>query len=206
MAKTFRQNLTDLFASLLKTEGNETKNQRPPYELISSTSAYLRNFAKKLATSTDIDRSLGELRFTMDAAIITPSNCMSDAAELLAEYKKYYFPELSQDLALKMTTVYIESVNKAKQEGRYFGRNKEEVKQRFHGDTARAQRELIKFYNRHGFQVMSEDEFNRKRIDGRTLGEFVMEFYDPTEAFKVKPVFQNFELQINRGYRPLPRS
>ena len=69
-----------------------------------------------------------------------------------------------------------------------------------------AENGLVSFYNKHGYGVKSEEQFREARVDDRKVGEFLMDYYNPVEAFANKPSLVNGEQIVPRDMRPLPRS
>ncbi len=171
--------------------------------LVSSTSFFLSNFAKKLA---DGKTTLDELKTQMEGSVITPASKFDNAADLVEAYGDSYFHGIDGKVVMDIAQTYIEGVTQAKAEGRYFGRNRMEVEEVYGEDRQKAENSLVEFYNTHGFGVMPEEQFREAKLDSRPVGVYLMDYYSPVEAFTNKPSMLNGE-QVNPGdIKPLPRA
>jgi len=117
-----------------------------PANLISSTSFFLSSAAKKISEGK---LTLDEMRSQLEGSVITPVSKFDTAEDVIGAYGETYFHGIDGQVVLDVTKAYIEGVNKAKSEGRYFGRNRVEVDENFNGNRQMTENGLVSFYNKH---------------------------------------------------------
>jgi hypothetical protein len=105
-------------------------------------------------------------------ALFVPSSFFKDGKELMMHYAESYFRELynlpMRDV-IKVGDAYMEEVNAAKENGRYFGRNPIEVEE-IYPDRKKALDAIKTFLESHGYHL-------REGVEGTEKEEGLLDFY-----------------------------
>ena len=170
--------------------------------LISSTSLYLQakinlNSTKDpntLESTVDVESLIATITLEMRTALVIPCSKFTSAEHLVKEYGEAYLAGLEPDDRLKVAQAYMEGLQAAKQEGRYFGRNIIELKENFGMNEEAAVNAFLNFMTEFGYKYEDGDHLT---YDGQVKPEYSPELFQ-----KLCLYFQPGKYLVHRSEAP----
>ena len=174
-------------------ENKETLRDLSRREIVESTSFYLKGIIQRSLAAhegqIDVDDIIDTINLEGKAALFMPASIFETAEDLVDSYKVYFdmalggsTSELSHADRVRIAQAFLDQVEKARQDGRYFGRNELEYSAEYESkdEAAKAVRE---FLNQHGYELNDRaTEF----AEGQHHRDPILEWYSVAQHIKPK--------------------
>lgn len=161
-------------------EDKETLRDLARREIVESTSFYLKGVIQRSLAAhegqIDVDDIIDTINLEGKAALFMPASVFENAEDLVNSYEVYFDMamgrnkgELSHSDRVRIAQAYLDQAEKARQDGRYFGRNEIEYSAQYDSKEA-ASKAVREFLNQHGYELndrateFSEDQRGRDPI------------------------------------------
>lgn len=137
--------------------------QRP--KIIQSTSFYLQEKARELKTGKHLSQVLDEIHLEGNHALFIPSSNFRNSKDLVKTYHDSYLSQLTEQEAQQLADAYMQELQQAQKDRRYFGRHESEIRRNFKNDENKAAIALASFLSDHGFISSLPEEQARELLN-----------------------------------------
>ena len=147
----------------LSGKDKETLRDLARRELVESTSFYLKGVIERSLAAhegqLDVDDIIDIINLEGKTALFMPASIFETAEELVHNYDMYFDMAMGRNKGdlkysdrVRIAQAYLDQVENARQDGRYFGRNSLEYSAKY-GSKSAASKAARKFLNQYGYEL-----------------------------------------------------